>query len=475
VLLGSCVRPEKDFESLEGQLRQLKLEKDRWTREHELLHQKREALDEKLTRAREQASAEAGLPEELDKITEDLRRQALQRKDVLASHEADLSNDRVALAQAKEKWTHAQERFDEKHAEQEDIQSQISWNEAQIEKIDTQWDDGIARKAQLEKDLREGSEERSVCEREVVDSRQEFSRVQEELRAREKELDEIRKTVSGSKDTLMEATLHWERAENEWQMLQSHMLERYHIELDSVDEIEAWEFLKQNYSDLMQYDDEAADAYQERIGAELAELRQKLLSMGEVSVTAIEEYDQIKQEYEFLKQQREDVIKALAQLETTMKEMDEESEKLFNQMFHAINEKFQEYFPLLFGGGTARLELTDAQNMLETGVDIVAQPPGKKLQNIGLLSGGEKALTAVSLIFSIFAVKPSPFCLLDEVDAPLDDANVGRFNTMIRRMCHTSQFILITHNKRTMEMADLLYGITMEEAGVSKLASIRLS
>ncbi|HET6440583.1 MAG TPA: chromosome segregation protein SMC, partial [Anaeromyxobacter sp.] len=143
--------------------------------------------------------------------------------------------------------------------------------------------------------------------------------------------------------------------------------------------------------------------------------------------------------------------------------------------FDRVNEKFQAVFPRLFNGGRAGLVLTSAEGEAEQGVEIFAQPPGKKLQSVNLLSGGEKALTAVALIFAIFLIKPTPFCLLDEVDAPLDDANVGRFNEMVKEMSRSSQFILITHNKRTMEMVDTLYGVTMEEPGVSKLISVRLS
>ncbi|MCL2761477.1 MAG: chromosome segregation protein SMC, partial [Desulfuromonadales bacterium] len=147
----------------------------------------------------------------------------------------------------------------------------------------------------------------------------------------------------------------------------------------------------------------------------------------------------------------------------------------FSETFNLVNEKFKEIFPKLFCGGVAELRLTNEEDLLETGLEIVVQPPGKKLQNVSLLSGGEKALTAVALIFSIFLIKPSPFCLLDEVDAPLDDANIGRFNSMIRDMAEFSQFILITHSKTTMAVADTLYGVTMEEPGVSKLVSVKLN
>jgi chromosome segregation protein len=139
-----------------------------------------------------------------------------------------------------------------------------------------------------------------------------------------------------------------------------------------------------------------------------------------------------------------------------------------------VNEKFKKFFPILFGGGTAELVMTNPEDMLTTGVDIFAQLPGKRTQNINLFSGGEKALTAISLVFSIFAIKPSPFCILDEVDAPLDDANITRFNEAVRALMDRSQFIVITHNKRTMENLDVLYGVTMEDPGISSLVSVRL-
>jgi chromosome segregation protein len=162
-------------------------------------------------------------------------------------------------------------------------------------------------------------------------------------------------------------------------------------------------------------------------------------------------------------------------LQQAIQRINRTTRKRFLETFQLVNAKFRELFPRLFCGGNAELRLTNENDLLETGIDIIVQPPGKKLQNVTLLSGGEKALTAVALIFSIFLIKPSPFCLLDEVDAPLDDANIGRFNEMVREMSATSQFIVITHNKTTMAVADTLFGVTMEEPGVSKLVSVRLN
>ena len=203
--------------------------------------------------------------------------------------------------------------------------------------------------------------------------------------------------------------------------------------------------------------------------------RAKLSRMDGVNLAAPEEYEALESRMTYLQSEGTDLQKAIEDLENSIRRMNMESRKRFRETFDAVNTKFQELFPKVFGGGEARLVLTDSDDPLLAGVDIVAQPPGKKLQSLNLLSGGEKALTAISLIFSFFLIKPSPFCLLDEVDAPLDDVNVTRFNKLIQSMTDHSQFIIITHNKRTMEIADLLYGVTMEEAGVSKLVSVDLS
>ncbi|MBI3019219.1 MAG: hypothetical protein HYY61_04940, partial [Deltaproteobacteria bacterium] len=206
----------------------------------------------------------------------------------------------------------------------------------------------------------------------------------------------------------------------------------------------------------------------------LLELKEKVSRMGEVNLTAISEYEELKQRYESLESQRNDLLQSLDTLKKTIEKINRITRKRFEETFEVVNENFKKVFPVLFKGGRAELILMDQNNLLETGVDILAKPPGKKLQNINLLSGGEKALTAVSLLFSIFLMKPSPFCLLDEVDAPLDDANVGRFNEMVRKLTAQSQFVMITHNKKTMAMADTLYGVTMETPGVSNIISVKL-
>jgi chromosome segregation protein len=204
------------------------------------------------------------------------------------------------------------------------------------------------------------------------------------------------------------------------------------------------------------------------------ELDRLLERMGPINLTAIQEYEEQSQRFEYLSAQKKDLETALDQLETAIRQMNRESKKLFRDTFESVAARFSQIFPKMFGGGTAQLKLTNPDDMLDTGVEILAQPPGKRIGSMELMSGGEKALTAVSLIFALFQHKPSPFCLLDEVDAPLDEANIGRFAEAIRSMTEHSQFIVITHSKRTMEVADVLYGVTMERPGISTLVSVEL-
>ena len=207
----------------------------------------------------------------------------------------------------------------------------------------------------------------------------------------------------------------------------------------------------------------------------IARLKAKIERLGPVNMMAIEQFDELESRHVFLTTQRRDLVDSIAQTSEAIARIDETTKSRFSEAFTAIQANFQGTFSTLFGGGRAGLTLLDENDPLESGIDIVASPPGKRLQNVQLLSGGEKALTAIALMFAIFKYKPSPFCLLDEIDAPLDDANVHRFVEMLRGMLDRTQFILITHNRQTMEIANRLYGVTMEEPGVSKLISVQLN
>lgn len=209
--------------------------------------------------------------------------------------------------------------------------------------------------------------------------------------------------------------------------------------------------------------------------ARIQELHGLIDRLGSVNLDAKREYEEGEGRYRNYVEQKADLDKALSDLQKAIEQMDRESKRLFKETFDAVNERFQLLFPKMFRGGRAHLTMTNPDDLLETGIEIVAQPPGKKIGNIELMSGGEKALTAVSLIFAMFQIRPSPFCILDEVDAPLDEANVARYNEAIRTMTDRSQFILITHIKRTMQMVDVLYGVTMPEPGISSLTSVDLT
>ena len=209
-------------------------------------------------------------------------------------------------------------------------------------------------------------------------------------------------------------------------------------------------------------------------GAELTQLRQSLQSLGDVHLGAIEEYEEVSERARYLGEQKADLELSIERLRAAIARINRTSRTRFRETFEKVNREFERIFPRLFKGGRARLSLTEAEDVLEAGIEITAQPPGKRLQNVNLLSGGEKTLTAIALLMSVFVVHPSPFFLLDEVDAALDDANVGRFNELLKEMSKISQFLLITHNKGTIEVSDTLFGVTMQSPGLSKLVTVDL-
>lgn len=257
---------------------------------------------------------------------------------------------------------------------------------------------------------------------------------------------------------MSEAQLKLEQARMKEQYLTDQVREKYMLELAQI------------YETKLDREGDPKAAEQE-----IKELREKIAKIGEVNLSAISEFDETSQRYKFLSQQQEDLIESKAQLQRVIERINRICSRRFKETFDLVNERFTKVFPVLFGGGEANLQMIEDVEKGEQGIEIIARPPGKKMQNISLLSGGEKALTAVSLIFAIFLVKPSPYCLLDEVDAPLDDANVFRFNDLVREMAKRSQIIVVTHNKHTMEVASKLYGVTMQERGVSTMVSVDLS
>lgn len=314
------------------------------------------------------------------------------------------------------------------------------------------------------------------------------------MQEKESELKEINQRLNKIEKENVELELKAQQIIQEEELLAKDIFERYRIDLRSImmkhlevtsDKIEGLKDLSSMF--MMESEDGVKTIesqeyeFERRFPGQVKEAKEKFKEyksefnrLGEINWQAIEDYDRQKLRYDFLKTQEEELKKSLTDLQTAIAHIDEKSKERFKEAFTEVNERFSKVFPIIFGGGEAKLEVTGDLDSIDCGVDIIAKPPGKKMQSITLMSGGEKAMTAVSLIFSIFLVKPSPFCLLDEVDAPLDDANVGRFNELLREMSSESQFILITHNKKTMELNDTLYGVTMQEPGVSKAVSVQL-
>ncbi|MEK7705311.1 MAG: chromosome segregation protein SMC [Myxococcota bacterium] len=278
---------------------------------------------------------------------------------------------------------------------------------------------------------------------------------QQRLGEREQVLRERRRSGEKLQHDLLHVKMELQRTELERQSLIEHVRERHDLDLLRI------------MGDYHLRPLPGPEAKSRR-----EDLERQIKAMGPINLMAIEEHAEVEGRYEFLRRQRDDLSQALDSLKRAIQRINRTSRERFKEAFEAVNEMFQQLFPRLFRGGEARLELTESDDLLEAGVDIVVQPPGKKAQSVTLLSGGEKALTATALVFAIFLIKPSPFCILDEVDAPLDDANVGRFNELLREISKLSQFIVITHNKSTMTEADRLYGITMEEPGMSKVVAV---
>jgi chromosome segregation protein len=257
-------------------------------------------------------------------------------------------------------------------------------------------------------------------------------------------------------DALRAAEVKMNRFDVEQSTLHMQLEENYHVTIEEVE-----------IPDMQTFEEEWS-----RKKVKL--LKQSIEELGPVNVASIEEFERVSERHSFLTEQRQDLLDAKETLHEAIKEMDEEMTLRFSDTFHAIRAQFGRVFRELFGGGQADLVLTDPTDMLETGIEILAQPPGKNKQNLSLLSGGERALTAIALLFAILNIRPVPFCILDEVEAALDESNVVRYSQYLKKFSHDTQFIVITHRKGTMEGADVLYGITMQESGISKLVSVKM-
>ncbi|WP_309893337.1 chromosome segregation protein SMC [Archangium sp.] len=381
--------------------------------------------------------------------------ESLKQKAETAS--SNLTSLRVKVAAGGERGESARKELESLLAQKEEMANRVR-------KLESTVRDGASRVAEFQRRITETDELRARkaeelrLASEVLEARRTgHGTASAELRDQDGLLRELRTKMEHVTQGLSQITLREREIVLELEHLVAGIRERHGVELP--EEVHHYHLLPSL----------SAEAEQE-----LKDLRAQVEKMGEINLTAIDEHAELANRSEFLLTQKKDLQDSMEKLQEAIRRIDATSRERFKQTFDIVNEKFQAIFPRLFGGGRASLILTNEGQAGEPGVEIVAQPPGKKLQSVGLLSGGEKALTAVGLIFAIFLIKPTPFCLLDEVDAPLDEGNVGRYNDMVKEMSKQSQFILITHNKRTMEVADTLYGVTMEEPGISKLVSVKL-
>ncbi len=333
----------------------------------------------------------------------------------------------------------------------------------------------ISRKTELESSIKKVEE----LSQEVLNLEQGIETLSTDRLGKDKELEDIEKSYSDIMGMIKQSNAIFKESEIKINELRSVL---HKVDLEKAETNYSVENLTQRIRDVYKIDlaeiqvaENWQDVEKEQLKKEVDEKREKVDSMGTVNLVAIEEHTELQDRYNFLIHQRDDLLKAKDSLLKAIAKINKTTKELFLETFNNIQVEFRNFFKMLFGGGDGELILLDEGNILESGIEIVARPPGKRLQNVSLLSGGEKALTAISLIFAIFKVRPSPFCVLDEIDAPLDESNVGRFSRSLDLFTKTSQFIVITHNKKTIDMADVMYGITMQESGISKVVSVKFS
>jgi chromosome segregation protein len=446
---------------------------DRARREGEQLHARRERLageqaeietarartDERMQAARATLSDERKAAVDAEALGAELRAETIALTERLDAMVGELATLKVAASQAADRRTSARETLARLERERDEQVSRRARLETSAADEATRADE-LARDAARLRDesalSRAEADERAsaLAEREGAASDRNAA-----LSRREAELRSARERVARMSQELSSLQMRCQEANLRRRSLEEQVADRYRdVQLAQV-----------------VYDYHLRHPAGPEEEARMTELRGLIERMGEINLTAIEESAELQKRFDYLTSQKGDLESAISQLEAAIEKINRASKRRFREVFDAVNTKFQEVFPRCFGGGKAKLALTDESDLLETGIEIVANPPGKKvMQNLELLSGGEKAMTAVSLLFAIFLVKPSPFCVLDEVDAPLDEANVIRLNAMLRELTDRAQFIMITHNRRSMENADRLCGITMEEPGVSKLVAVNL-
>jgi len=454
---------EKDGVSLEHESRRATEEINRANSRIGVARQELERLRREEERAHENRAKNQTLVEQKDSERKDREEalEALREQLELAQAEAHGMGEEHAVLRAKLAGTEERHRGERAAlARLENLFREMSNRRQQITSEVQRWGENRARilneNIELDQKLTTLTEQIAVAERAVLEMATQEAQYRETLAASDEVLRVLRIRIEAGHNHRSEVEIDLTRRQSELQFLDETSRKELGVPVTEI------EIPEDTSLDILMA---AEQSYQET--------KTKIENLGAVNPTAYEEFVEAQQRFDFLSAQRQDLLDSIRDTEKAIHEIDEFSKTRFSEAFKIINENFKQCFQTLFGGGTGEMRLTDETNVNESGIDIIASPPGKKLQNVLLLSGGEKALTALSLLMAIFKYQPSPFCVLDEVDAPLDEANIGRLTRLLAEMAVDTQFIFITHSKKTMESAQAMYGVTMQEAGVSKLVSVR--
>ena len=421
-----------------------------------LAEERRELGDRRQRQSAEAEAAEAARLAAMQDVAQ--AAEFLSRARRAAEEESEhLSRQRALAAASTERRRATAAELRRMDAEANDLGMRLERHALEMSETEARIEELRRSISEMEQNAEQVESEHAALEQEVIEAAARLAEARERADALSLELTELNRRAGAARDA---------RAALEVQKVEAAARLNYLRETCMAELTQPLEEIAAAQESDTEFDLEVARARVE-------ELRARLDSFGAVNMMALEELSEAEERFLFLTAQRQDITDGIASTEEALREIKRRSRERFRQAFEEINHNFGEFFTELFGGGRGEMSLIDADDILESGIDIIAQPPGKRLQNVLLLSGGEKAMAALSLVLAIFRYRPSPFCLLDEVDAPLDEANIGRFTNKIVAMAERTQFIVITHNKKTMEVARALYGVTMEEAGISKLVSVR--
>ena len=472
-IAGDLQREQISHTSLKKDLSQCEQRMARLEKEISVVESERDALEKEILTLEENkvqlAQDTAKLEEENQEINREIGVLQAEVKSKVQQRDAVIqqcTNVRVQLASKRQQDRGLADKLNSLEQDRDQLQKALSSRQTSASS-DGETEKEIAGKiAAQENLLEELFQKRSQVEGEVSKLDSQRQKAQVDLAQGEASLREHRRDL----DQLNQGKYQLEVKKTELQMninsLISKMRERYGV---SLEELQSYADPEQNSEE-----DDAEKVSEDELTGRMEELRDRMDKMGSVNLTAVDEYNRQKERYDLLVAQKDDLLEGKDKLYKIIQRINRESRERLRETYESVNSSFKELFKSLFGGGHAELVMM-GDEVLESGIDIVARPPGKKPQAISMLSSGERSLTAIAILFALFKIKPSPFCILDEVDAALDDANVGRFTDMVQEFSKDTQFVIITHNKSTMEMADVLYGVTMEESGVSKLVSLRVS